>query len=230
VAFSSAVAVLAGALGLAGLHSIRPVAAPSVAHQRPPFDERLNQSAVAALAAGKLLVAARRLPDPNFAKTVVLLAGFGPTGAMGIVVNRPADLTVARVFPNLTPNLATAGHAFLGGPVDRIQALGLVRTPEAPAGSRHIVDGVHLVASREALEALLRSGPSSSRLRVYLGYAGWGPGQLENETAQGAWHVLEADGDVVFAADPPATWQHEIARVEVIQARRQAASGMLGAG
>jgi putative transcriptional regulator len=86
------------------------------------------------------------------------------------------------------------------------------------------------VASREALEALLRSGPSSSRLRVYLGYAGWGPGQLENETAQGAWHVLEADGDVVFAADPPATWQHEIARVEVIQARRQAASGMLGAG
>ena len=149
---------------------------------------------------------------------------------MAIVVNRPADIAVARVFPNLTPSIATAGHAFLGGPVDRTQALALVRAPEAPAGSRHIVDGVHLVASREALEALLTSGASSSRLRVYLGYAGWGPGQLEKETAQGAWHVLDADGDVVFAADPQATWQHEIARVEVIQARRQAGSGTLRAG
>jgi putative transcriptional regulator len=211
---SPTVPILAAALGLAGLLSTRPEAAP-----RPQLREHLDRAVVDALATGKLLVAARGLSDPNFAKTVVLLVDVGRDGAVGLVVNRRSDITVARVFPNLMPTMASAAEAFLGGPVEKTHVLSLVRGPEAPVGGRRVLDGVHLVASREALEALISSGATASRVRVYLGYAGWGAGQLEAETAQGAWHVVEADGAVVFASDPSATWQRQIARVEVIQAR-----------
>jgi putative transcriptional regulator len=181
--------------------------------------ERLYREAVRSLAAGKLLVAARRLPDPNFSRTVVLLAVFGEEGAMGLVVNRQSDVPLGRLFPHVVPTMAGAAPAFAGGPVQPDAALALVRTGEPPSGARPVVDGVHLVSAREPLEALLASGAPASRLRVYLGYAGWGPGQLDAETAQGSWHVLDGDGDVVFDPDPAALWPRQIARTEVIVAR-----------
>ncbi len=182
-------------------------------------DDRLHQAAVDALAAGKLLVAARRLPDPNFGNAVILLADFNADGAVGLIVNRRSDVTIARVFPNLTPAPASAGQAFLGGPVDKTRAMALVRAPASPAGARHIFDGVYLLTVREAVESAVTSTAAPGRLRVYLGYAGWGPGQLEAETAEGVWHVLAADADAVFDPDPSSTWQRQIARTQVIQAR-----------
>ena len=188
--------------------------------QGPRLHERLYRDSVAALRSGKLLVAARGLADPNFSHTVILLADHNQKGALGLVVNRRSEVTLAKVFPDLEPTLATAERAFLGGPVERTQALALVRGAEAPAGARRVADGVFLVASPEGLETLIASGASASRFRVYVGYAGWGPGQLEAETQEGSWHVVDATSDIVFAADPAGMWQRQIARTDVIQARR----------
>jgi putative transcriptional regulator len=200
-------------LGLAGALAARPAAQDAQLH------ERLYREVVRSLAAGKLLVAARRLPDPNFSRTVVLLAAFGEEGTMGLVVNRRGEVPLARLFPHLMPTMSTAGQAFAGGPVQREVAIALTRTSEPLAGARPIVDGIHLVSAREPLEALLASGAPASRVRVYLGYAGWGPGQLEAETAQGSWHVVDGDADIVFATDPAAVWPRQIARTEALSAR-----------
>jgi putative transcriptional regulator len=205
------VGLFAGAL--AGVLSLTPPAG-----QVPPLRAPATRAAVAALATGKLLVASRRLPDPNFANAVVLLADINKDGAVGLLLNRRSSVTLARVFPQLVPTMATASHAFLGGPVDTTRIMALIRAAHAPAGARHIVDGVHLATAREAVEAAIAAGTAAARLRVYLGYAGWGAGQLEAETEQGVWHVLEADADIVFDAEPSSTWQRQIARTELIQA------------
>ena len=175
--------------------------------------DRLHQAAVKALAAGKLLVAARRLPDPNFGNAVILLADFNGDGAVGLVVNRRSDVTVARVFPHLTPTLASAGQAFLGGPVEKTRAMVLLRASASPAEARRVLDGIYLLTGREAIESAVTSSTSPGRLRVYLGYAGWGPGQLEAETAEGVWHVLAGDPTPSSIPDPSSTWQRQIARL-----------------
>lgn len=206
-------AVTAAGLAMACLLVARPSAQDAQLH------ERVYRQVVRSLASGKLLVAARRLPDPNFSRTVVLLVVFSDDGAMGLIVNRRSEVPLARLFPHVMPTVSTAGRAFAGGPVQREVAIALTRTSEPPASARPIADGMHLVSAREPLEALLASGTPSSRLRVYLGYAGWGPRQLEAETAQGSWHVLDGDADIVFAPDPAAVWPRQIARTEVISAR-----------
>jgi putative transcriptional regulator len=189
-----------------------------VAGRPQGLGDALHRRVVKALAVGKLLVASRNLSDPNFANTVVLLADVSREGAMGLVVNRPTTVTLARLFPALERTLASASTAFLGGPVPGPGALALLRGTTAPATTRRIVAEVHLVNSRAVLEEMIGAGAPASRFRVYLGYAGWGPGQLEDETAKGAWRVLEGDADVVFDADPRAMWRRLIVRTEALSA------------
>ncbi|MEO5823641.1 MAG: YqgE/AlgH family protein [Vicinamibacteraceae bacterium] len=208
-------ALFAAALGLAGLLSMSLASA-----QVPPLREPVHRDAVAALTAGTLLVAARHLPDSNFSKTVILLGDVTRGGAVGVVLNRRSTVPLARVFPQLVPNLATASLAFLGGPVETTRTMALIRAAQGPAGTRHVVDGVHLATAREAVEAAITAGTTATHLRIYLGYAGWSPGQLEAETGQGAWHVLPGDADVVFDPDPASAWQRQIARTDVMQARQ----------
>jgi putative transcriptional regulator len=212
-ALSSPAVALLAVLGVAGTLPMPPTPSQALGQ-----DDRLHQAAVKALARGKLLVAARRLPDPNFGNAVILLAEFNDVGAVGIVVNRRSDITVARVFPNLTPTPASAGQAFLGGPVEKTRPMVLLRASASPAEARRVLDGVYLLTVREAVESAVSSNAVPGRLRVYLGYAGWGPGQLEAETAEGVWHVLAGDAEAVFDPDPSSTWQRQIARTEVIQA------------
>jgi putative transcriptional regulator len=196
------------------------------AAQTPQLHERHYREVVKALAAGKLLVAARGLGDPNFNRTVIVLAAFNDEGAMGLVVNRRGETTLAKLFPALSPTVSSASQVFTGGPVQRTVTLAIVRGPDPPAGARPIGDSMHLVSDPAALERLIASGAPADRFHVYLGYSGWGPGQLEAETAQGAWHVLDGDADVVFDRDPAGTWQRQIVRTEGLSAadvRRPAA-------
>jgi putative transcriptional regulator len=203
-----AVAALAGAIAVAGLLAAR--ATPQI----PPMDDTVHRDALKALAGGKLLIAARGLPDGNFSRTVILLIAYSDKGAMGVVINRRTDVALAKVFPDAASG-GSVSQAFIGGPVERTGAIGLVRGPDTPADARPIVDGVSLVSTREALEALVKAGAAQSRFRVYLGYAGWGAGQLEAETLEGSWHVTAGEAGVVFDPDPAAMWQRQIARTEV---------------
>jgi putative transcriptional regulator len=181
---------------------------------------QLRPGAVKELAVGKLLVAARDVPDRRFAETVILLTEFDEQGAMGLIVNQRTEITLGRLLPNLAQPQAKATTVFLGGPVATDGILALLRSDAAPADGLHIVADVYLVGSRELLDDMFSGETGADRFRVYVGYAGWSPGQLDRETALGAWHVFDGDSDVVFDPDPGSVWSRQILRTETRVARR----------
>lgn len=173
---------------------------------------QLRPGALKELATGKVLIASRALGDPNFVQTVVLLADHNHEGSMGLVINRRSEIPVSTVFPHLARTWKAA--IFIGGPVAPSGILALLRSGAPPDESRRIVDDLYVVTTREPLESLVKRGPGLTHFRLYAGYAGWGAGQLERETAQGAWHVLSADPVIAFDADPATLWDREIRRTE----------------
>jgi putative transcriptional regulator len=161
-------------------------------------------------AAGMLLVAARDMADPRFRGTVILLARHDESGSLGVVLNRPAKLSVGEAVPPLAATPAADQRLYLGGPVAIEQVLYLVRRSEPPAGLIPVIDDLHLGAARDRLEALLGEQPELP-LRVFAGYAGWSAGQLAGELARTTWHLLPASADEVFA-DPEGLWHRLIER------------------
>ncbi len=169
---------------------------------------------------GRLLAASRHLADPNFFRTVVLILEHGQ-GALGVVLNRPTAITIADVVPDWAALAASPPVVFQGGPVERTAAIGLARpngpfdpeqtwfslTIEQPGSELGIVN---LSAKPGDLTGLIRD------LRIYSGYAGWSPGQLENEIQAGGWLVLDHDGFDPLTSDPATLWN---------QAASAAASG-----
>jgi putative transcriptional regulator len=182
---------------------------------------RLLPGNVKELAVGKLLVAARTLPDPRFAETVVLLTEFNDQQAMGLIVNQRTEVTLARLLPSLAQPQAKATSVFFGGPVEAEGVLALLRSDRAQADTRHVVADVYLVRGRALVEATIAAGTGPDRLRVYVGYAGWGPGQLDREVAQRAWHVFDGDSRIVFDPDPGSVWSRQILRTEALLARAE---------
>jgi putative transcriptional regulator len=179
----------------------------------------LRRGAVKELAAGKLLVAARSLADPNFAETIILLTEFSDKGGMGIILNRRTDVTLTSIAPGVDVPGGDPVLVFFGGPVAVPGVIALKRAASPPAGTRHVVADIHLVNTREVLEHTIRAGADSGRLRVYVGYAGWAADQLNAETAAGSWHVVEADGEIVFDPEPDSAWERQIRRTEALQAQ-----------
>jgi putative transcriptional regulator len=158
------------------------------------------------LGKGVFLVAAPALRDPNFRQTVVLLCEHGPEGALGVVVNRPTAMLLSEALPQV-PVLEAQHHAlFAGGPVQPNQVLILFRLSEDTVETHHVFDGVYLGGDLVALERILTAPTVGDGFRAYVGYSGWGPGQLEQEMKTGSWITLPADPTVVFEKDPNRIW------------------------
>jgi putative transcriptional regulator len=164
------------------------------------------------LAKGKFLVAARQLEDPNFAETVVLLLDYGDNGAVGVVINRPTDVTLAKALPDVKGLRHHSERVHLGGPVNRGQILILVNAATAPAQSQTIFGTVHVTGSLETLKQLARAKSPKAQFRAYAGYAGWAPGQLEREYERGDWHVIAADPTTIFETPGKDVWPRLIDR------------------
>lgn len=161
----------------------------------------------AALSAGRFLIAGEHLRDPNFAQTAVLLLNYGERGARGVIINRRSDVKLAAVFPRISGLHQRPDTVYLGGPVARNQLVILLRSDGPIAGVEHVVDDIYVSTSRQVLvDALNRA----ATVRVYAGYAGWAPGQLDREVARGDWHVLPADADTVFSDTPGGVWRELI--------------------
>jgi putative transcriptional regulator len=175
---------------------------------------QLVPGSVRTLAPGKILVAARGLPDPNFSETVVLLCDYNEKGAMGLVINRRSELKVTHAFPNLKLARDYAPTFFAGGPVEPGGVLALWRTSDARTDARQCLPDVQLVSTRPQLESLISIGTGMDHLRVFAGYSGWGPGQLDRETVTGSWHVFSIDASVVFDPDPSTLWERQIKRAQ----------------
>ena len=173
----------------------------------PPSVVTAQTAPQAALSAGRFLIAGEHLRDPNFARTVVLLLNYGERGARGVVVNRRSDVKLAAVFPRISGLNQRPDTVHLGGPVSRNQLLILLRSDRPRRATEHVVGDIYLSTSRHVLvDALNRA----AAVRVYAGYAGWAPGQLDREVARGDWHVLPADADTVFSDRPGEVWRELI--------------------
>jgi putative transcriptional regulator len=164
------------------------------------------------LLAGRLLVAAPLLRDPNFMRTTVFIAEYSEDGAVGVVLNRPSDTDVAGVLPAWQGAVSSPAVVFVGGPVAQEGALALARVGglEMPdAGFQPVVDGLGVV-DLESDSVLL--APHLAGMRVYAGYAGWGPGQLDAEIDEGAWYVVTGAPDDVFCSQPELLWRDVLRR------------------
>jgi len=167
----------------------------------------IGSVALAAEPPGALfLVAKSQLADPNFGQAVVLLTQFGRLGSMGVIVNRPTGLPLARMFTDIKRLEKTDDKLFFGGPVAREVLLFVFRAPEQPDEAFEVLDGVYISSDKELLEELLGRDKPLEALRVFIGYAGWAPGQLEAEISRGDWDVVQADAKSIFAKKPEAVW------------------------
>jgi len=167
--------------------------------------------------AGRLLVATPLLGDPNFRRAVVLIVEHEETeGTLGVVLNKPTKIPVGQVLEQWTELATNPSVLFRGGPVAQNSAIALAMVPgkEEPLGWRAL-DGAPALARLGLLDLdapprLL--APAIQSLRVYAGYAGWSPGQLEAEIDEGAWFVLPAEPADVFAAEPELLWRAVLRR------------------
>lgn len=150
------------------------------------------------------LIAVPQLDDPNFSRSVVLMLEHTTAGAMGIAVNRPSDVTldsVGRAHGVKVPS--RAGRAWMGGPVQPERGFLLHRRADLTE-SIEVSSGIYLSVSTESLKSLLAGDPALYRL--CLGYAGWGPGQLEREMVLGGWLTGEASPERVFNTPHEKVW------------------------
>lgn len=163
------------------------------------------------VATGRLLVATPDLIDPNFARSVVAILDHDDDGTLGVILNRPSDIDAVDVLPELAATAPDSGQVFAGGPVAPDNALALGRCDVVdpdPVWFRRVFDDVGLVD----VGALERGVAKPSDVRIYAGYSGWSPGQLDDEIAEGAWFVVERHPSDVFAVQPQDLWRSVLRR------------------
>jgi putative transcriptional regulator len=153
---------------------------------------------------GKLILASPALQDPNFMRTVVLIAEHTEEGAMGLVLNRPALTTVGEAVPELTWLTGEDDIVYLGGPVAPTAVIVLAEFERPELAGALVDDTIGFIGSDvddpERLEGAIR------RARVFAGHAGWGPGQLEAELADDAWIVEPPQREELFTDAPGDLW------------------------
>ncbi len=155
---------------------------------------------------GRLLVATPRLDDPNFSRSVILLLEHGPEGALGVILNRPSELTVADPLPEWASVATDPAVVFMGGPVSPGSVLALGRAGDVPG---EVAGPVAL-----DLDGDPAGVPTLDGVRIFAGYAGWAPHQLEAEIIAGGWYVVDADPTDAFSPDPSNLWWEVLGRQE----------------
>jgi putative transcriptional regulator len=157
-----------------------------------------------------LLVASRKLTSPWFREAVVLVTPSGHPGPIGIIVNRPRDLTLDKIFPGY-PAARDIG-VFAGGPLKMNLVYYLFRGEEGGAGALKVAEHLYFANGKSLLGELLSGAHAHTGLRVVNGLAGWGPGQLENEIARGDWYVLPTDDKAIFDLPAAEMWPELLRR------------------
>ena len=156
---------------------------------------------------GKLIVSSPSLIDPNFRKTVVLIAHHDEEGALGLVLSRPSDVAAVEAVPVLGGLPGADDPVFVGGPVQPDAFMVLAEFEDVDDAAAAIIGGLGFMpADAEPGELAIK------RLRLFAGYSGWGSGQLEDELAEDSWIVVEAAADDAFADDPDELWRTVLQR------------------
>ena len=162
---------------------------------------------------GIFLVAKPALHDPNFRQTVVLVTQARDFSTVGVILNRPTRLTLQQILPEEFPGAKYRDPIFFGGPVMREALVAVFHAetaPEAPAF--HVLKDLYLSMHPDNLRRLLADG--AKRYRLYAGFSGWAPRQLESEFQRDGWYVLPADAETIFRRDMEGVWQELVRRAE----------------
>jgi putative transcriptional regulator len=175
-----------------------------------PGGTRHNANAMADSLRGKLILASPALQDPNFMRTVVLIAEHTDEGAMGLVLNRPALTTVEEAVPDLTWLTGADDLVYVGGPVAETAVIVLAEF-DRPELAGALVDADLGFVGAEADDPERLDG-AIRRARVFAGHAGWGPGQLEGELAEDAWIVEPPQRAEIFTETPDELWADVLKR------------------
>ncbi len=170
-----------------------------------------NVPVIESSARHRLLVSLPRLTDANFSRTVVYLLEHNEDGAFGLVLNRPTDHPLSHALAMWSAHLAAPGVLFEGGPVQQDGFVGIARIDGTPDNESWAPIGNGLATIDLALP------PDGLRdrlgvVRVFRGYAGWGPGQLDDELDLDAWLVAEPTDSDLFTGAPAALWRNVLAR------------------
>jgi putative transcriptional regulator len=149
----------------------------------------------------QFLIAMPAMADPNFSGSVIYICEHSDKGALGLVINRPTELTLSALFDKIELKLEIAPWkdtpVYFGGPVQTERGFVLHQPSGSYSSSLSVADDIALTTSKDVLEAVAE-GQGPGRMLVTLGYSGWGAGQLENEIAQNAWLTVAARPDVIF--------------------------------
>lgn len=163
-------------------------------------------------APGSFLAASPDLRDPNFMHAVVLIGDHGDQGAYGLIVNRPSPVTLDLLLPEHPVLGAIAFPVWSGGPVG-LDTLQFVHRAEAEGvGGAPLSEGLYLGGDLEALALLIASDPDGARdkVRLFVGYSGWGAGQLDEELASGSWLPAAGQPELVFSEDGASAWRRVV--------------------
>jgi putative transcriptional regulator len=168
---------------------------------------------------GFFLVAKPSIRDPNFSRTVILVT-HAPDGAtLGVIVNRPTKQSLASILPDNQRLARFTEPLYFGGPVEREGLYAVFRAKESPGQSFPVTEDLHLALDPATVEQLLNRPPAA--LRLFVGYAGWAPGQLTGELARGDWWIVDADADTVFRKNTETLWDELSRRARSVTAELQ---------
>jgi putative transcriptional regulator len=165
-------------------------------------------------APGKFLVARRSLGDSHFGQTVVYLIEHDEAGTLGLIVNRPSEISLSEALPDLEDGRAAAHVLYYGGPVGLPVILILVRGESESAAMAWVADDVYIGTDRRVLDEVLAAKLPANEVRFYVGYSGWAAGQLDSELERESWYVVAADTNAIFSAETGELWNRLIERLE----------------
>jgi putative transcriptional regulator len=162
---------------------------------------------------GRLLLATPPLEDDNFDRTVVFVLEHQRDGAIGVVINRPSDEALDEPLDRWIELQLAPSSVFSGGPVEENALIALAETTgELDESGDYLSPIVGTIASADLTADPALVAPEVKGVRIFRGYAGWGPGQLEVEIEAGAWLVLDSEPGDVFSDDPDELWRNVLRR------------------
>ena len=153
-----------------------------------------------------LLVARAELPDPNFADSVVLVMNNLGPAPVGVIINRPTQYAVSHLFPDLKRLAQMPDKVYFGGPVEIEMVWFLFRSATRPQHAIQALDDIYISADRDLLLGLLGRDKPMDGLRIFVGHAGWAPGQLEAEIARKDWTLERAEPGTIFNGQSEHPW------------------------
>jgi putative transcriptional regulator len=160
---------------------------------------------------GLFLVAKPTLTDPNFARTVVLVTQTEDASTVGVIINRPTTLELSRFLSDEFPTQNYRDPIYLGGPVMRQAIVAVYRSETPPAAAAfHVLKNIYLTMHADNLKQMLATPGATYRL--YAGFSGWAPRQLESEFTRDGWFVLPADETMLFRKNAEGLWEELVER------------------